>query len=59
MRRLCGLAVHLGHVTSMHATGHEAMSLLQQATDATHARMSALECRSMQAVTTVEGQTEG
>ena len=40
------------HVNVM---GREATSLLQQAADATHACVSAWECRSMQAVTTGEG----
>jgi len=39
MRRLRGLAVWLGRVMSMHVTGREAMSLLQQATDTTHKRV--------------------
>ena len=39
--------------------GHEAMSLLQQAADATHVHASTWECRSTQVVMIVEGQTKG
>ena len=51
-----GGAASLRHIN---ATGREVISLLHQAADATHVPMSVRECRSTQAVTTVEGQTKG